>query len=163
MMTKDDLSVLCDQLERGLRQYKAFEMGVESVKKLSNLFQVESDITKRVAEVQAELDALVLREQEALSKVEVARETANEILGKASDEADGIVKDAANRADVLLIKANADLDTVREIEAAVSLKVEERRRDLKDVEESIGARAGELKRLEQVLESHKKKLQEILG
>mgnify|MGYP000461650149 CR=1 FL=1 len=109
-ITQNDITILQDEIGKGLRAFKAFEKGEELLATLSGLNQYESEIKGRINELeekqkteQAFLDDLVTRTNDANAKAET-------IVSGAKLEAGRLVDEAKGDADLIVSNAHKSVE-----------------------------------------------------
>jgi cell division septum initiation protein DivIVA len=129
-----DISVVKQEIQKGLKLYKAFESGEQVLSVLEGLDANKKELTASVAKLQAEAATLKGDVDGAHRAIAEAREEAKLLKSRAQEEAIGIVSKAKVEAAVIVNLASNEADAIRTQSYKIESEIKEATAELKEIE-----------------------------
>lgn len=113
-MAKDEtpLSVVKDEIQKGLRAFKAFEHGEKILAALEGLEQNEKELGKSIDAKKAEIEMLDAELKQDKAAITDAKAQAEKIVADAKDKATGILLKAETDGEEIVSQVNAEKDKI---------------------------------------------------
>lgn len=161
------ITELKNELEKGARAFKAFENGVKALSLLEGLEQNETELTKRVAALQATENDWLAKRNKALSDAEDAGKRAADNLAHAAEEVKKVLEEGRAQAAKVLGEAKEMagklITDAKSLAAGHAERADQLGAENEAAEASLKEKTAALMTVEKTLAEHKASLAKFLG
>lgn len=136
-LTQADITLLQDELGKGVRLFKAFEKGEEALATLAGLGQYEGELKQRIADIEEKKKSDEAYLEDVGKRAGDIEQQTQDKLHNAKLEADRLVDEAKGEAEAIIAKAGTDaqanVDEVKRLEGVIA----DRTNELADLDAKI--------------------------